>query len=291
VPDQAQSAPAALAVVYRPLEALIPYAQNARTHSDEQVAQIARSIAEFGWTNPVLVDAKGGIVAGHGRVLAARRLGLVEVPTIELAHLTEAQRRAYVIADNQLALNAGWDNDLLRLEIADLTAAGFDVGLLGFDTDALAAIMSPGSGGLTDPDDAPPAPDNPVSVLGDVWLLGRHRITCGDCTDKVVVDRVLAGVRPHLMVTDPPYGVNYDPAWRQRVGVGSAGYATGKLLLDDFGAHFVAARRGLVAQLEQGLDLGQRENAVLGLLDEAQALHRLRAVQPVAAAGLGRHLH
>lgn len=136
---EAPAAAAPLQIVYQPLEALVPFAQNARTHSEEQVGQIARSIEEFGWTNPVLVDGDRGIIAGHGRVLAAKRLGHTQVPTIELGHLTESQKRAYVIADNQLALNAGWDEALLRLEVADLTAAGFDVGLLGFDTEAPAA--------------------------------------------------------------------------------------------------------------------------------------------------------
>jgi DNA modification methylase len=190
---------------------LIPYARNSRTHSDEQVAQIAASIREFGFTNPVLVDGERGIIAGHGRVLAARKLGLDEVPVIELAHLTEAQRRAYVIADNKLALNAGWDMDLLKVELGGLQADGFDLGLTGFSGDELAGLFAESTEGLTDPDEAPEVPAEPVSVLGDVWLLGRHRIVCGDCTDPLVVDKALNGVKPHLMVTDPPYGVNYDP--------------------------------------------------------------------------------
>ena len=212
---------------------LIPYSRNSRTHSEEQVAQIAASIREFGFTNPVLVDGDRGVIAGHGRLLAARKLGLDEVPVIELAHLTEAQRRAYVIADNKLALNAGWDLDLLKVELGGLQADGFDLGLTGFSGDELAGLLADSTEGLTDPDEVPEVPVDPVSVLGDVWLLGRHRIVCGDCTDPLVVDKALAGVKPHLMVTDPPYGVKYDPKWRLEAGVGSSGAATGKVLNDD----------------------------------------------------------
>jgi DNA modification methylase len=216
---------------------LIPYARNSRTHSDEQVAQIAASIREFGFTNPVLVDGDRGIIAGHGRVLAARKLGLNEVPVIELTHLTEAQRRAYVIADNKLALNAGWDMDLLKVELGGLQADGFDLGLTGFSGDELAGLFAESTDGLTDPDEAPEVPVDPVSVLGDVWLLGRHRIVCGDCTDALVVDKALNGVKPHLMVTDPPYGVVYDADWRNKAmradGSPIAGRAVGKVLNDD----------------------------------------------------------
>lgn len=194
---------------------LIPYVRNSRTHSDAQVAQIAASIREFGFTNPVLLDEANGIIAGHGRVLAARKLGMQDVPAIRLAHLTEAQKRAYVIADNKLALNAGWDEELLRLELKDLQDLNFDVALTGFSTEELDALMAPtGTEGLTDPDAVPESPEHPVSVPGDVWLLGRHRLACGDCTDALVVEKALGGVKPHLMVTDPPYGVNYDPNWR-----------------------------------------------------------------------------
>jgi len=197
------------------LDRMIPYARNSRTHSEEQVAQIAASIREFGFTNPVLVDAADGIIAGHGRVLAARKLGLPAVPCIRLGHLTPAQKRAYVIADNKLALNAGWDEDMLRVEFGELQDEGFDLALLGFDADELAALMAdPGTEGLTDPDAAPEVPAEPVSVLGDVWLLGRYRIVCGDCTDALVVGKALNGVTPHLMVTDPPYGVEYSAGWR-----------------------------------------------------------------------------
>jgi DNA modification methylase len=201
------------------VEDLVPYARNARTHSPAQVAQIAASIREFGFTNPVLVDGERGIIAGHGRVMAARQLGLVEVPTIELSHLTPTQRRAYVLADNRLALSAGWDVDMLRLELGELHSDGFDLALTGFGEEELAGFLLEPTTGLTDPDEVPAPPEIPVSRVGDVWILGRHRVICGDSTDPLVVDVVLAGVRPHLMVTDPPYGVNYDPAWRNRAGI------------------------------------------------------------------------
>ncbi len=207
---------------------LIPYARNARTHSDDQVAQIAASIREFGFTNPVLTDGENGIIAGHGRVLAARKLGLAEIPVIELAHLSPAQRKAYVLADNRLALSAGWDEDLLRLELADLQDLGFDLDLTGFAAEEIAGFLAEPTTGLTDPDEIPPLPEVPVSQPGDVWILGRHRLACGDCTDPAVVERVLAGVRPHLMVTDPPYGVDYDPDWRNRAGL-STTRRTGKV--------------------------------------------------------------
>lgn len=200
-------------IVVLPIDALVPYARNARTHSDAQVAQIAASIREFGWTNPVLIDEDGGIIAGHGRVLAARQLGQTEVPCIALTGLTKTQRRAYVLADNQLATKAGWDNELLSLELADLKAEGFDLALTGFDGADLAGILDQ-TEGLTDEDDVPEVPTKPVTVSGDVWLLGRHRIVCGDSTTVESVDRCLAGAVPHLMVTDPPYGVEYDPSWR-----------------------------------------------------------------------------
>lgn len=222
----------ALSVSCRPLQALVPYARNARKHSEAQVAQIAASIREFGWTNPILVDGDNGIIAGHGRLLAARKLGLTDVPVIELAGLSEAQKRAYVIADNKLALNAGWDAELLAVEFGDLQGLDFDLSLTGFGEDEIAALTSLGTAGLTDPDDVPAPPARPVSRMGDLWLLGRHRLLCGDSTNACDVDNVLAGVKPQLMVTDPPYGVNYDPSWREKLGT-EAELATGKVLNDD----------------------------------------------------------
>jgi hypothetical protein len=194
-----------------PISALVPYARNSRTHSDEQLAQIAASMREFGFTNPVLIDEQGGIVAGHGRVMAAQRLGMAHVPCLRLAGLTDAQRRAYVIADNQIALNAGWDDAMLRLELADLQAADFNLDLLGFDADRLDELLADAdedtdeTEGLTDDDEVPEAPDHPVTKAGDVWLLGSHRITCGSCRDSKDVKRLLAGVKINLAFTSPPY--------------------------------------------------------------------------------------
>jgi len=192
----------------RPIEGLIPYARNARTHSDAQVAQIAASIREFGFTNPVLVDGANGIIAGHGRVLAARKLGLTTVPCIELSHLNETQRRAYILADNKLALNAGWDEELLGLELQQLQADDFDVSLAGFGAEELAALLADKTEGLTDPDEVPEAPTEPATVLGDVWVLGRHRVMCGDSTSFDAVERLMCGEKPAAVITDPPYNVD-----------------------------------------------------------------------------------
>jgi ParB-like chromosome segregation protein Spo0J len=178
------------------LDRLIPYAKNARTHSEAQIAQIAASIREWGWTNPILVDEDGTIIAGHGRVLAARHLGMREAPVMVARGWSDAQRRAYILADNRLAENAGWDKELLRLEVADLAAMGFDLPLIGFSDDELTALSAAPNEGLTDPDAAPEAPADPVSELGDVWILGRHRLVCGDSTDADVVAKALDGVTP-----------------------------------------------------------------------------------------------
>jgi len=218
----------------RPVAALIPYARNARTHSDAQVAQIASSIKEWGWTTPVLIDPEGSIIAGHGRVMAARKLGITEVPVMVAEGWTDAQKKAYVLADNQLALNAGWDSDLLALELKDLDANGFKLDLIGFDDNFLANLLTDKTEGLTDPDEVPEAPADPVSVLGDVWVMGKHRIICGSSTEADVVGQLLGDVKPHLMVTDPPYGVEYSADWRDAALGGKAGgRATGKVLSDD----------------------------------------------------------
>lgn len=198
------------------LDKLIPYARNARTHSDEQVAQIAASMREWGWTNPVLVDETGLIIAGHGRVSAARLLGWTEIPVMVASGWSEAQKRAYTLADNKLALNAGWNTAMLALELGELGDLGVDLNLAGFTDDEISRLTSLGTVGNTDPDDVPETPAEPVTRLGDVWALGRHRLICGDSTDALTVGRVLGDVRPHLMVTDPPYGVEYDPDWRNR---------------------------------------------------------------------------
>ena len=190
---------------------LIPYARNSRTHSDNQVNQIASSIKEFGFTNPILIDEQGGIIAGHGRVMAAKKLGLTDIPCIELAHLTETQKRAYVIADNKLALNAGWDEEMLRLEFDELKEAGFDLELTGFSLEEIDGLqVNEITEGLTDEDAVPEAPEEPVSKLGDVWLLGNHRLMCGDSTSIDAVERLLGGMRPNAVFTDPPYGIGLD---------------------------------------------------------------------------------
>lgn len=189
---------------------LIPYASNSRTHSDAQIAQIAASIREFGWTNPILIDGDNGLIAGHGRLLAARKLGMEQVPAIILDHLSKAQQRALVIADNQLALNAGWDIDMLKAEIEDLNLENFDLGLLGFDDKFLDGLLEPEpSEGLTDEDSVPEVPAIPVTVEGDVWVLGNHRLMCGDSTSMSSFDTLMDGARADMIFTDPPYGMSY----------------------------------------------------------------------------------
>ncbi len=227
---EALAAGAGLEIAHRNVADLIPYARNARTHSEAQVALIAGSIREFGFTNPVLVDGGNGIIAGHGRLMAAQKLGLVTVPVIELAHLSEAQKRAYILADNRLAEQAGWDSDLLALELGDLRDLGVDVMELGFEAGEIDALFRAAE---ADPREevVPEVPDVPVSRPGDLWLLGPHRLLCGDATDAGAVERLLGGVVPHLMITDPPYGVDYDPAWRNAAGL-SETRRTGKVLND-----------------------------------------------------------
>lgn len=193
------------------IEALIPYARNSRTHSDEQVAQIAASIREFGFTNPVLVDKDNSIIAGHGRVMAARKLGIADVPCIRLEHLTETQKRAYIIADNKLALNSGWDDEMLKVEFAQLTDEGFDLDLIGFSAEELDALMKGPeqlTEGLTDEDATPDLPEEPTTKVGDIYILGNHRLMCGDSTSLNDVDKLMKGVYPDLIHTDPPYGMN-----------------------------------------------------------------------------------
>lgn len=192
----------------RAVSSLKPYAKNSRTHSEAQIEQIARSISEFGFTVPVLIDPKGEIIAGHGRVLAAASLGLPDVPVMVATGWTAAQKRAYVIADNKLALNAGWDEGILSEELKALGADGFDLSLTGFDNVELVSFLS-GTEGETDPDDVPEPPVVPVSRLGDVWICGDHRVICGDSTDADTVATLLDGEKPALLVTDPPYGIGY----------------------------------------------------------------------------------
>ena len=190
---------------------LIPYARNSRTHSPQQVDKIAASIREFGFLNPIIVDGQNGIVAGHGRVMAAQKLGLATLPVIEAAHLTEAQKRAYVIADNRLALDAGWDNDMLKIELQDLDAEGFDLSLTGFNPDEIGNFLAEPTEGLTDEDAVPEVPAVPVTVEGDVWVMGRHRLMCGDSTSIDAVDKLMAGRKADMVFTDPPYGIDFAP--------------------------------------------------------------------------------
>lgn len=213
-----------LSIVYRPTASLTPHAANARTHSAEQVRQLAASIKEFGFTNPVLVDPDGGIIAGHGRVLAAQQLHLEAIPTIALPHLTPAQRRAYVLADNRLALNSGWDLKLLTAELEGLALAEVDLALLGFSESELArwAGQRDLAPGKTHENAAPPVEAAVVTLPGDLWRLGAHRLLCGDATSADDVSRLLEETVPGLMVSDPPYGVAYDPAWRHRAGVNTS---------------------------------------------------------------------
>ncbi len=219
---------------------LVPYVRNARTHPPEQIDQIAASMERFGFTIPMLVAEDGTIIAGHGRLMAAAQLGMAEVPVMVARGWSDEDRRLYTLADNRLAETSEWDPETLKIELDELAALGVedDLSMIGFSDEDLKGILPAAlletSGGLTDPDDVPDADeDDPVSRAGDVWLLGNHRIVCGSSTDPETVALVLAGATPHLMVTDPPYGVEYDPGWREKAGVAGTDYAKGKVLNDD----------------------------------------------------------
>ena len=261
-----------LSVRYAPIDSLIPYAKNSRTHSAEQLAQIAASIIEFGWTNPILVDGTNGIIAGHGRVLAAKQLGLTEVPVVELSHLTETQKRAYIIADNKLALNAGWDEGLLRLELCDLQDSDFDVSLLGFGDEELADLLAGAENtyaGETDDDVVPDAPEVPVSSLGDVWLLGNHRVLCGDATDSAAYRLLLDDAPADMGFLDPPYNVNYANTAKDKMR------GTDRPILnDDLGADFhdflLAALKPTLAHCQGGIYVAMSSSE----LDTLQAAFR-----------------
>jgi DNA modification methylase len=199
-----------LSINYIGLDQLIPYVNNSRTHDGQQVAQIAASIREFGFTNPVLIDEDDSIIAGHGRLMAARLLKLETVPTIRLEGLTDTQKRAYIIADNKLALNAGWDNELLMLELDALKDADYDLDLTGFSADEISDLMPEQlTEGLTDEDAVPDVPEIPHTVLGDVWVLGNHRVMCGDSTSIDAVEKLMDGQKADMVFTDPPYGMSY----------------------------------------------------------------------------------
>ncbi len=226
-----------LQVVTWPVEKLIPFARNARTHSADQVAQIAASIAEFGWTNPILAGADGIVIAGHARLSAARKLGMVEVPVIVLDHLSETQRRALIISDNRLALNAGWDEEMLRVELEALREEEFDLDLLGFSEEEIEGFLQDpesGAAGNTDEDAVPETPETAVTVPGDVWVLGEHRLLCGDATQMEAVEKVLGGGLADIVWTDPPYNVNYGATMKDKL----RGKTHRKIANDNLGADF-----------------------------------------------------
>jgi DNA modification methylase len=217
---------------------LTPYARNSRTHSDEQIAQIAASIKEFGWTNPILIDGEKGIIAGHGRLKAAMRLGFEEIPAIELSHLTEIQKKALIIADNKLALNAGWDNELLSLELEELELEGLDLSLTGFGEEEISALKPEVvNEGLTDEDAVPEPPPEPITKPGDIWILGKHRLMCGDSTSVDAVDKLMQGQKADMVYCDPPYGMGLETDYSKIKGSSKSpnakGYKWDKVIGDD----------------------------------------------------------
>jgi hypothetical protein len=217
-----------------PIERLIPYANNARLHSEADLDKLAAAIRKWGWTVPVLVDEAGNLLAGHGRAAAAPRAGVTSIPVIVARGWSEEEKRAYRLADNQLAARASWDFEQLRNELQGLGFAGFDLGLIGFEPDQLETVLAGfGTSGLTDPDSVPEIPDKPVTRRGDIWVLDDHRLGCGDSTSAADVTPVLAGSEPHLMIADPPYGVGYEPSWRARRNLSTGKLARGRVFNDD----------------------------------------------------------
>ena len=220
-----------------PLDRLLPYIRNARTHSDEQVAQVAASIQEFGWTNPILVGSDGVMIAGHARLAAARKLGITEVPVIVLDHLTPTQRRALILADNKLALNSGWDEEMLRVEIESLKEEDFNLDVVGFSDEELEALLQEPetvAEGQTDEDAVPETPEAAVTVPGDIWLLGAHRLLCGDSTQMEAVEKVMAGGLADIAFLDPPYNVNYGATMKDKL----RGKSHRKIANDNLGEGF-----------------------------------------------------
>lgn len=244
-----------LAVSWRPVADLIPYARNARTHSDAQVAQVAASIREFGWTNPILVDGRNGVVAGHGRLLAARKLRMDTVPVIELSGLSDAQRRAYVLADNRLALNAGWDEALLAAEVADLVALGVDPTLAGFDAGEVEELLASLQDRESFADEAPEIPESPVSRPGDLWLIGGHRLLCGDATSPDAVRNVLDGGLADMVFCDPPYNVDYRAGGHRAIANDDLGSGFGAFLLAAFEA-MIPSTKGAIYVCMSSSELG-----------------------------------
>lgn len=230
--------PKPLAIKYLNPDDLIPYARNARTHSKAQIAQVAASIVEFGWTTPILIDGKRSIIAGHARVQAAQKLNMALVPTIELKHLTTAQQRAYILADNKLALNAGWDEDMVAVELQTFALEGYELKVLGFTGAEVDGYLARAERivGLTDDDAIPePAGGETVTMPGDIWHLGEHRLMCGDATAPGEVEQLLGADKPGLMVTDQPWGAEYDPGWRKGISVAESQFnrSIGKVSNDD----------------------------------------------------------
>lgn len=203
----------------RSIDDITPYARNSRTHSDEQVAQIAASIREFGWTTPILIDEEGSVICGHGRLLAARKLGQAEVEVIVARGWSDAKKRAYVIADNKLALNAGWDMELLALELADLKEFDFDLGLTGFSDEELSKLLPDKTDGNTDQDEVPEVPADPITKPGDVWLMGKHRLLCGDSTSVDDMEKLTSGQLVDMWLTDPPYNVAYEGGTKDKLTI------------------------------------------------------------------------
>lgn len=218
-----------LTIEYIPLDGLTPYVNNARTHSPEQVDQIAASIKEFGFVNPILLDERDVIIAGHGRLMAARKLGMNTVPVIYLRHLNETQRRALIIADNRIALNAGWDEELLKLELEALQLEDFNLDLLGFDDTEIDDILL-GEAEEEAEEEVPDLPENPISVAGDLWILGNHRLLCGDSTIQADIEKLMDGQLADMVFTDPPYNVDYGQTTRNKI---RAGKLRGREILND----------------------------------------------------------
>lgn len=243
-------------IVMRSTADLKPYSRNARTHTPDQIQKIIRSIQEFGWTNPILVDREGMIVAGHARLAAALAMGLPEVPTIGLGHLTPAQARAYVIADNQLGLDSSWDEDILRVELTDLQALDYDLSLTGFDSDELERLLAgeepDSTRGNTGEDDVPEVPDEPVSRLGDIWVMGKHRVMCGDSVLPETYAALMGDSRAAMIFTDPPYGVNYANNPKDKMQ-GTHRPILNDNLGEDFGAFLKAALSAMMPYCDGGI--------------------------------------
>ncbi len=240
---------AGIRIEMRPVDVLIPYARNAKQHSDVQVAQIAASIREFGWGAPILVDGSNNVIAGHGRLLAARKLGLAEVPVVPMAHLTDIQRRALILADNKIGENAAWDEELLGLELAELNHAGFDLGLTGFSAEEWEVLIAGDDAtkdGLTGDDAVPDVPETPISKTGDVWLLGGHKLLCGDATKADDYMVLLGDELPDMAFTDPPYNVNYANTAKDKLR-GKHRPILNDNLGDDFGAFLTDACRNILS--------------------------------------------